>query len=117
MSTLDDDIRAAKELGISYGKYKSLTYNPQKTTPSPAPTIAKKPKRKPRKFTDQQAFELWQAGHTDAQIGAAVGVSRAYIQRWRDQLELPSTSKTPVDTKKYRLAVLQDGTYAIKDEL
>ncbi len=117
MSTLDDDIRAAKELGISYGKYKSLTFNPSKVVPTPAPTIKQKPKRKKRKFTDQQAFALWQKGHTDAQIGAAVGVSRAYIQRWRDQLELPSTSKTPVDTKKYRLAILQDGIYAIKDEL
>ena len=47
---------------------------------------------------------------TDADIGRTLGVSRAYIQRWRDQLEIPSTSKTQIDTKKYRLASLQDGT-------
>lgn len=106
MSQLDLDIRAADEMGISYGYYIASKYDP--SAPMAAPQ--KSSRRKPRKFTDMQAFHLWQQGLTDSEIGAAVGVSRAYIQRWRDQLELPSTSKNRIDTKKYRLAALQDGT-------
>ena len=107
MSQLDLDIRAADALGISYGKYKAMTYDPDATM---APPEKKKRNRPPRKFTDAQAFSLWQARMTDAEIGSVLGVSRAYIQRWRDQLELPSTSKNRIDTKKYRLAALRDGT-------
>ena len=107
MSQLDLDVRAADALGISYGKYKALTYNPGQTMAIPQQNTRKRPARR---FTDVQAFTLWQAGMTDAEIGKTLGVSRAYIQRWRDQLELPSTSKNRIDTKKYRLAALQDGT-------
>ena len=108
MSQLDLDIRAADALGISYGKYKALTYQPDTTMVFPQQNNRKKTARR---FTDLQAFTLWQAGMTDAEIGSTLGVSRAYIQRWRDQLELPSTSKNRrIDTKKYRLAAMQDGT-------
>ena len=106
MDQIEKDVIAAKELGLSYGYYKAMTYNPHREPP----TIKKKRSLRPRKFTDQQAFTLWQSRMTDAEIGSTLGVSRAYIQRWRDQLELPSTSKTCIDTKKYRLAALQDGT-------
>lgn len=110
MSTLEDDVRAAKELGISYGKYKLLTYDPTKAMAAP---IKKPQRRRPRKFTDAEAFELWKQGMTDSQIGSALGTSRANIQRWRDQLELPSTSWNYVNTKKYHLTTMQDGTAII----
>lgn len=110
MSTLDENIKAAREMGLSYGYYKALTYDPNAPMASPAP-----PKRRHRKkrYTDEQLFQLWQEGRTDEQIGQAVGVSRQFIQRWRDQLELPSTSKFHVNTKKYRLTTLRDGTYIV----
>ena len=112
MSNLDADVRAANELGLSYGYYKALSYDPVTNSTMAAPTI--NPKRYgPMRYTDEQLFRLWQEGYTDEQIGAAAGVSRQYIQRWRDQLELPSTSKFPVDTKKYRLTTLRDGTYVV----
>ena len=109
MSQLDEDIRAAKKLGFpSYGKYiawKYENFGPMASLPQ-----KKRGNYRPRKFTDPQAFSLWQAYMTDAEIGFKLGVSRAYIQRWRDQLELPSTSKSCIDTKKYRLSTLRDGT-------
>lgn len=110
MDQIEKDVIAAMELNLSYGYYKALFYNPGRDTP--VHTIKKKRggNHRPRKFTDQEAFTLWQDLMTDAEIGSALGVSRAYIQRWRDHLELPSTSKVRVDTKKYRLAKLQDGT-------
>lgn len=105
MSKLDDDIRAADEMGLSYGYYIALTYPPN--APSQPPPQRKK---RPRKYTDAEAFRLWQEGMTDAKIANALGVSRISIVLWREQLELPSTWKNPIDTKKYRLAALPDGT-------
>lgn len=110
MSQLDLDIREADALGISYGKYKAMTYDPAAPMAAPA---RKRSNRKPRKFTDMQAFSLWQSYLTDEEIGSKLGVSRAYMQRWRDQLELPSTSKFRVNTQKYRLTTMQDGTYIV----
>ena len=111
MSRLDEDIRAADAIGLSYGYYIALVYEPAKKAMA-APHI--NPKRYgPNRLTDEQLFRLWQEGYTDDQIGAAAGVSRQYIQRWRDQLELPSTTKFRVNTKKYRLTTMQDGTYVV----
>lgn len=111
MSQLDLDIRDADAMGLSYGYYIALTYEPAQKAMA-APTI--KPKRYgPNRYTDEQLFRLWQEGYTDEQIGAAAGVSRQYIQRWRDQLELPSTSKIRVNTQKYRLTTMRDGTYIV----
>lgn len=113
MDQIEKDVIAATELGLSYGKYKALMYEPGRASP----TIKKKrTTHHTRKFTDKQAFSLWQDYMTDAEIGSTLGVSRAYIQRWRDHLELPSTSKTRIDTKKYRLAKLQDGTTIVLNE-
>lgn len=110
MSRLDEDIRAADAMGISYGYYIALSYNPCAAMAAPT----NRPKRYgPNRYTDEQLFRLWQEGCTDEQIGQAAGVSRQYIQRWRDQLELPSTSKFRINTQKYRLATLQDGTYIV----
>jgi len=74
-------------------------------------TVKKAPRRS--KFTDGQAFKLWQEGYSDAMIAKAVGVSRQRIQNWRDALELPDTYKEPIDTSKYYLVKLQSGESAI----
>lgn len=108
MSKLDEDIRAADALGISYGYYIALSYDPYAAMANTDPTSHKR--RRKCRYTDEQIFLLWQEGKTDEQIGQAVGVSRQLIQRWRDQLELPSTSKYQIDTKKYRLTTMRDGT-------
>lgn len=113
MDQIEEDVKAAKALNLSYGYYKALHWNQTGHTP---PKKRKRPSIKPRKFTDQEAFTLWQARMTDAEIGNTLGVSRAYIQRWRDHLELPSTAKTRIDTKKYRLAALRDGTTIVVRE-
>lgn len=108
MSQLDEDIRAADAIGLSYGYYIALVYEPGKK--AMADPSVKARRYGPNRYTDEQMFLLWQERYTDEQIGAAVGVSRQYIQRWRDQLELPSTSKFCVNTQKYRLTTLRDGT-------
>ena len=111
MSQLDHDIRAADAMGISYGKYIAKSYDPYAAMAAKNPQVKKR--RRSRRYTDEQLFRLWQEGKTDEQIGQAVGVSRQFIQRWRDQLELPSTSKFRVNTQKYRLTTLRDGTYIV----
>ena len=110
MSQLDEDIRAADALGISYGYYIAQSYDPYAAMAELNPQVKR---RRTRRYTDEQLFLLWQEGCTDEQIGQAVGVSRQFIQRWRDQLELPSTSKFRVNTQKYRLTTLRDGTYIV----
>lgn len=113
MSRVAEDDRKAKEMGLSYGKYKALLYDPSKTTPQP-PAGSGRRKQK-RKYSYHAAFALWQEGKNDTEIAEALGVSRALIQRWRDNLELPSTTRHHVNTKKYRLQQSEDGTYyAIK---
>lgn len=110
---LDDDVRKAQEMGLSYGRWRALSFDPSR--PEETQHHQEHPARRTRKrkYTDLQAFQLWQQGHTDAEIAAAFGVSRALIQRWRDTLELPSTSKTHIDTQKYHLAKLPDGTSVV----
>ena len=110
MSQLDFDIREADAQGISYGYYIAQSYDPYAAMAAPAPTSKR---RRKRRYTDENLFLLWQEGKTDELIGQAVGVSRQFIQRWRDQLELPSTSKFRVNTQKYRLTTLRDGTYIV----
>lgn len=107
---------AARALGLSYGKYVAMLYDSSRA----APTVNLRTQRKrPRKFDEQQAFTLWQRHMTDLEIAGLLGVSRGYIQEWRSQLELPSTAKKRIDTKKYRLTFLQDGTVVVihSDEL
>lgn len=112
MDKLHEANAKARAMGLSYGQYKALLYQQQRQQPHPEPPPRKHHKKRPRRFSDVDAFTLWQAGHTDAQIAAKLGVSRAIIQRWRDVLELPSTSKNDkIDTKKYRLEQYPDGTY------
>lgn len=111
MSKLDEDIRAADAMGISYGYYIASSYDPYATMAT-TDTTTKRQRR--RTYSDEQLFRLWRDGYTDEQIGKTVGVSRQLIQRWRDQLELPSTSKFHIDTQKYRLTTLRDGTYIVE---
>lgn len=111
MSHLDEDIRAADALGISYGNYIAMHYDPYAAMAT-ADTTTKKQRK--RKYSDEQLFQLWQDGCTDEQIGRTFGVSRQLIQRLRDQLELPSTTKHRIDTQKYHLTTLRDGTYIVE---
>ena len=110
MSRIAEVDRKAGELGLSYGQYKAL-YDTDHEIPPPE----KKQRRiRAKRYKDEDAFCLWQEGKTDAEIAKECGVSRALIQKWRDTLELPSTTTgEPVDTKKYRLAYLQDGTAVV----
>lgn len=117
MDQIDKDVRAAKKLNLSYGYYKALSYDPTGTTP----TILKQKKKpmpqpNPRKYTDQEAFALWQAYYSDSEIAKVFGASRASVQRWRAQLELPATAKNKIDTKKYRLSQMEDGTCIVMKE-
>ena len=107
MSQLDRDIRAADAMGISYGYYIALSFDPYKTMAAPE---RKKKKGPARKFTDAQAFALWQSGMNDTAIAAELGVSQQTISHWRSQLELPMLSKNRINPTKYRLAELPDGT-------
>lgn len=114
MSDLSKNARTAAAMGLSYGRYKALTYNPDQEKNSPS-----KSRRKPKKgkrYSEQEAFKLWQEGKTDEEIASVFGVSRTLIQRWRDTMELPSTSKRRIDTKKYRLVQNPDGTYVVLKE-
>ena len=114
MSDLSKNARTAAAMGLSYGRYKALTYNPDQEKKSPS-----KSRRKPKKdkrYSEQEAFKLWQEGKTDEEIASVFGVSRTLIQRWRDTMELPSTSKRRIDTKKYRLEQNPDGTFVVLKE-
>ena len=66
MSDLSKNARAAAAMGLSYGKYKALTYNPDQERKSQS-----KSRRKPQKgkrYSEQEAFNLWQEGKTDEEI-------------------------------------------------
>lgn len=110
MSELSEINKRARDCGLSYGEYISL----YRSTPKPQKPPTNPPKSKKR-YSDEAAFALWQAGKSDAQIGSELGVSRAIIQRWRDTLELPSNSKSQTDTSKYKLIQTEDGIFAVKE--
>ena len=119
MDQIDRDCIAAKALGLSYGYYKAQSFDPGQRH---APIACNPPQRRqqPRKFSDAEAFTLWQQGRSDGQIAAEVGVTKACIQAWRSRLELPPITATNVDRQKYRLDFLPDGTPVVlikNDEL
>lgn len=109
MNSIDEDAYMAKQMGLSYGKYKALTYS--LSAPSePVPRAKKKgPKRK---YTDEQVFELWQSGKDDTEISEIIGVSRTMVQRWRSNFELPSNNSHP-NTSLYALVDTEYGLYAV----
>ena len=115
MGTLREDVAIAKSLGLSYGQYKALEYQKERKWTAP-PSPPKKAARSRRRYTDEDAFALWQAGKNDCEIGLALGVSRQIIQRWRDTMELPSTAKSDIDTGKYHLVKTAKGMFVIYGE-
>lgn len=115
MSELSEDNAIARSMGLTYGEYRALTSKQELRIAAPK-IPPKKAKTKKKRYSDDAAFLLWQQGKTDAQIGAELGVSRAIIQRWRDNLELPSNSKTIIDTSKYHLIETPYGIYAIEEK-
>lgn len=110
MESLEANIKAAAAQGISYGKYKAQTRDLTPPEQKKAPPKKKGPKRR---YTDAQALELWKQGKTDTEIGAAVGVSRACIQRWRDNMELPLYSDDPEAAQYYELVETKYGTFIV----
>lgn len=114
MGTLADDVIAAEAMGLSYGYYKALMRDRELKAANPR-TEPKKPKPRRKRYKDEDAFALWQKGLNDAQIGAALGVSRQIIQRWRDNMELPSITKENVETQKYRLVETKDGLFVLHE--
>ena len=115
--SLSEENSVAKSMGLTYGKYKAKIYTKEiKMAAQPSPP--KQAKRSRRRYTDEEAFALWQAGKNDCEIGALLGVSRQIIQRWRDTMELPSTAKSDIDTTAYRLVKTPAGMFVINtDEL
>lgn len=114
---LEEDVRASRAMNVTYGQYRALTYNPAKSQAKEPGTVASQPsKKRKRKYTDQELFDLWKQGKTDAEIGAAVGVSRAMIQKWRDNMELPSGMHCKIDRKKYQLVETPYGLYAVSED-
>lgn len=105
------ELAEAKKMGLSYGKYKALMYITNKAAPPKAAGLRKTDRRKQKKYSDHAAFRLWQQGKLDAEIAAELGVCRSLVQKWRETLELPSTARKAVDTKKYRLCKMEDGTF------
>lgn len=108
MTDLEKDVLKAKEMGISYGQFKALSFDPSQEKRNRRRKT--EPSQRKKRYDDHRVFKLWQAGMSDAEIASDIGVSRTIIQRWRDTMELPSTKKSAVDTKKYRLDKLKDGT-------
>lgn len=101
MDQIDKDCIEAKALGLSYGYYKALSYDPMQHT-----TIychSPQGQQQTRRFADAEAFALWQEGYSDGQIAAAIGVSKSRIQAWRIRMKLPPITAPGIDRKKYRL--------------
>ena len=111
MATLAEENTAARAMGLSYGEYKSLLYQKGRVPmPKPSPPQVR---RSRRRYTDEEVFAMWQAGMNDCEIGKRLGVSRQIIQRWRDTMELPSTTKQDIDTMRYRLIQTPRGMYVV----
>lgn len=112
MGSLEEDNAIAKSLGLTYGKYKALIYG-QEHKRKAKQTPQEPERRSKRQYTDEEAFSLWQAGKSDAEIGHILGVSRQSIQKWRDAMEIPSTAKHDVDTAKCHLIKTKAGMFVI----
>lgn len=110
---LSEDAREARAMGLTYGKYKALSYTPTTNPPKKEEKRPESPRKRTKRYTDQQLFELWQEGKSDAEIASAVGVSRAMIQKWRDIMEVPSS---PEGRDKYFLIDTEYGLYVVTEE-
>ena len=107
------DDRAAQSMGLSYGKYKALTYTPSEPQNPPQEPQTKKHKQEYIKHHNR--FILWQKGYSDGKIAAELGVSKVTINKWRDTMELPPVRKC-TDRDKYRLVETEYGVFAVTDD-
>lgn len=110
---LSQDEREAQALGLTYGKYKALTYTP--SNPPEAPEKPQKRKHKQEYLKHRNRFILWKKGLSDDEIASIVGVSRICIVRWRDLMEIPPAKKC-ADRHKYRLVETEFGIYVVTEE-
>jgi len=114
MASLAEINKIARSMGLTYGKYEAMLYEQNRgKEPQPPPVQTR---RSRRRYTDEQAFALWQEGKNDCEIGIVLGVSRQIIQRWRDTMELPSTAKDEIDTSKYHLEKTGAGVFVIHED-
>lgn len=110
---LAEDERAAQAMGLTYGRYKALSYTPSKPQNPPQPHQNRKPKQEYLKHLKR--FLLWKKGFTDEEIASRIGVSRIAIVKWRDIMELPAARRCK-DRYKYHLEETEYGIFAIHDE-
>lgn len=87
---LDEDVRNAQALGVSYGRYKALCLSRGIAPTKKAATKRKRRRADLRKFEDKQALDLWKKGLSDARIGERLGVRRQAISAWRHRYGLPT---------------------------
>ena len=112
---LSEDARAATAMGLTYGKYKALTYKPTPYTPTEEKRlISPQKKHKPKKYTDEAIFTLWQQGLPDTKIAEKFGVTKQTIQKWRDIMEVPSIPQP--ERQKYRLVDTEYGLYVLSPD-
>ena len=110
---LSQDEREAQSLGLTYGKYKALTYTP--SDPQNKPEKPQKRKHKQEYLKHRNRFVLWKKGLSDDEIASIVGVSRICIVRWRDIMEIPPAKKC-ADRDKYKLVDTEYGIYVVMEE-
>ena len=115
MDMLAKENMLARSMGLTYGMYKAKIYEKERRLVD-VPAQPEQTKKSRRKYTDEEAFALWQAGKNDCEIGAALGVSRQAIQKWRDAMELPAIGKNNINTQNYHLIKTKRGTFVINGE-
>lgn len=112
---LSEDARAATAMGLTYGKYKALTYKPTPYIPTEEKRlISPTKKRSKKKYTDEEIFALWQQGLSDTKIAEKFGVTKQTIQKWRSLMEVPSIPLS--ERQKYRLVDTEYGLYVLSPD-
>lgn len=109
---LAEDNAKARAMGLTYGKYKALTYTPSE--PSKQPETAPNKKHKQEYLKHHNRFVLWKKGYSDEAIAYQLDVSRITILNWRKLMELPSANRCK-DRDKYRLIETEYGFYVVDD--
>lgn len=110
---LAEDERASQAMGLTYGKYKALSYTPSETQNPPQPHKNRTPRQEYMKHLKR--FLLWKKGFSDDEIAKRTKVSRIAIVKWRDIMELPAARRCK-DRYKYHLEETEYGIFAIHDE-
>lgn len=116
--TLREAALAAELLGVSYGKYMAMKRDRKQMETANEASLLVRGKKRERKVntTYEQLFKFWQEGKTDSEIGRIMGVSQQFIQRLRNNLELPTVGTQGLDTSKYRLLRTKHGIFAEKTD-